>query len=286
MGWLVYCSALSRRLLPEPQPQGSCAALGINGWLWIKKLNFRVRVTMGSLFLVSLSFSLSLFLSSCLFLRAFFPPPLFLIPLSISASLLFLYLYFQGLLLSLLISIWKWHFFFFFNAQLSPCLIVSKLPQSLLKIFCLTLMLTLSRELAPSQMPFPKGVGFLEGTLGESAAITSVCSQEYEVCVCASKRGACPKLQPDMDPLILWASLVPPQDAITKISRCLQTLKCLGRKPSLWVDAFKKSLNCCKQNPEAIPLPLRLSQRTWGGSPVRRMRPEVAWKPQRWLTEF
>lgn len=171
--------------------------------------------------------------------------------------------------MSLFISIWKWHFFFFFNAQLSPCLIVSKLPQSLLKIFCLTLMLTLSRELAPSQMPFPKGVGFLEGTLGESAAITPVCSQEYEVCVCASKRGACPKLQPGMDPLILWASLVPPQDAITKISRCLQTLKCLGRKPSLWVDAFKKSLNCCKQNPEAIPLPLRLSQRTWGGSPVK-----------------
>ena len=64
-------------------------------------------------------------------------------------------------------------------------------------------MLTLSRELAPSQMPFPKGVGFLEGTLGESAAITPVCSQEYEVCVCASKRGACPKLQPGMDPLVL-----------------------------------------------------------------------------------
>ena len=56
------------------------------------------------------------------------------------------------------------------------------------------------------------------------------------------------------------------RDATTKIFRCLQTLKCLGRKPSLWVGAFK-SLASCKQNPEAISLPLRLSQRTWGGSP-------------------
>lgn len=64
-------------------------------------------------------------------------------------------------------------------------------------------MLTLSRELAPSQVPFPKGVGFLEGTPDESPAITAICSQEYEVCVCASKGGACPWLQPGVGPLIL-----------------------------------------------------------------------------------
>lgn len=79
---------------------------------------------------------------------------------------------------------------------------MSKLPHSLLKIFCLTLMLTLSRELAPSQLPFPKGIGFLEGTPDEGPAITSICSQEYKVCVCASKKGACPRLQSGMGPLI------------------------------------------------------------------------------------
>mgnify|MGYP007134381636 CR=1 FL=1 len=147
----------------------------------------------------------------------FFSPPLFLIPpfnFCLSSLSLPLFPRFVVVVVHLYLEVtfffFFFHFFFvvtffffFFNAQLSPCLIVSKLPQSLLKIFCLTLMLTLSRELAPSQMPFPKGVGFLEGTLDESAAITPVCSQEYEVCVCASKRGACPKLQPGMDPLIL-----------------------------------------------------------------------------------
>lgn len=158
---------------------------------------------MGSLFLVSLSFSLSLSLLVSLS-PCFFSPPLFLIPpFNFCLSSLSLPLFPRFVVVVVHLYLEVTFFFFFFNAQLSPCLIVSKLPQSLLKIFCLTLMLTLSRELAPSQMPFPKGVGFLEGTLDESAAITPVCSQEYEVCVCASKRGACPKLQPGMDPLIL-----------------------------------------------------------------------------------
>ena len=69
-------------------------------------------------------------------------------------------------------------------------------------------MLTLSRELAPSQMPFPTGVGFLEGTLGESAAITPVCSQEYEVCVCASKRGTQRENKLILDSLLLTITVV------------------------------------------------------------------------------
>lgn len=72
-GWLVFCSALSRSLLAEPQPQGSCAALGINDGCELKT-EFQGPRDYGFPFPASLSFLLSLFLASCLFLRAFFSP--------------------------------------------------------------------------------------------------------------------------------------------------------------------------------------------------------------------
>ncbi|XP_069903000.1 uncharacterized protein [Globicephala melas] len=52
-----------------------------------------------------------------------------------------------------------------------------------------------AKKLAPSQVPFLKHVGFLEGTPCDSSC-HYISTQEYEVCVCARRRGACLKLQP------------------------------------------------------------------------------------------
>lgn len=84
---------LSHRLLPQPRPHGSCAALGIDGWLLDEEIEFQGLRDYGfscfSVFPVCLSPCVSF---SLLF---FFFVSVFMFSLSISASLFLLYPYLQ-----------------------------------------------------------------------------------------------------------------------------------------------------------------------------------------------